>query len=77
MKTSSTRIYIVMQDSTTRLVKASNQAQALRHVARETMSCRPAHSLEVMDYMMKGVAVLDATDGAGAMEQGILGEVEV
>lgn len=76
MKTSTTRIYIVMQDGTIRLVKALNQAQAMRRVARETMSIRPAHSLEVMDYMMKGVAVLDATGGTGVVEQGILGEVE-
>ena len=61
MKKSSTRIYIVMQDGTTRLVKALNQAQALRRVARETMSCRPAHSLEVVEHMTAGVTVLDAT----------------
>ncbi|MEW5838363.1 MAG: hypothetical protein AB1717_05985 [Pseudomonadota bacterium] len=74
MKTSATRIYIVMQGDTVRLVKALSQAQAMRRVARETMTVRPAHSLEVMDYMMQGVKVLDAKGGTGAMEQGILGE---
>jgi hypothetical protein len=44
-----------------RLVKATSQAQALRRVARETMSCRPAHSLEVVEHMLAGVTVLDAT----------------
>ena len=76
MKTPKTRIYIVMQGDVVRLVKALSQAQALRRAARETMTVRPAHSLEVMDYMMQGVAVLDATDGTGVVAQGILGEAD-
>ena len=68
------RIYVVILDDTVfikkdgfapiRLVKANTQAQAMRCVARETMSCRPAHSLEVVEYMTAGVTVLDATSEA-------------
>lgn len=61
---SAARIYAVEEDNVggvTRLVKATNQAQALRHVARDRFDVRVASALEVADLMASGVKVQDAT----------------
>lgn len=56
------RIYIVgANDRTQVLVKATNQAQALRHVARNTYQVRVASALEVADHMGAGGTIGDAT----------------
>lgn len=56
------RIYIVTApDGAVVLVKASNQAQALRHVAKAAYTVRYATSVEVADHMGAGVKVHDAT----------------
>lgn len=59
---SNARIYLVTLSESTHLVKAASQAQAIRRVARDLMSCRPAHSLEVAELMAAGAPVLDAAD---------------
>lgn len=56
------RIYLVTVGEVAHLVKATTQAQAIRRVARDLMTCRPAHSLEVAGLMMAGAIVLDAGD---------------
>ncbi|TQV61939.1 MAG: hypothetical protein FNT29_10325 [Halothiobacillaceae bacterium] len=56
------RIYLVTVGDATHLVKATSQAQAIRRIARDLMTCRPAHSLEVAGLMMAGATVLDAAD---------------
>ncbi len=44
------------------LVKAHSQAQALRHVMRNTYSVTAASALDVADYMGNGYKVEDATE---------------
>ena len=56
------RIYMVQAlngDAT--LVKATNQAQALRHVARSLYTVRAATALEVAEEMEAGQKIEDAT----------------
>lgn len=56
------RIYIVQSangDQT--LVKATTQAQALRHVARNAFTVRAAAAIEVADMMANGKQFEDAT----------------
>lgn len=56
-----TRIYVVMNDAGDPfLVKASSQAQALRHIAGRYYSVRIAKTTEVVDLMSKGTKVEDA-----------------
>lgn len=56
------RIYIVTAaNGDAMLVKATNQAQALRHVARSIYSVRAATALEVAEEMQAGQKVEDAT----------------
>lgn len=58
----SARIYIVTDDSDeAMLVKATNQAQALRHVARAIYTVRAATALEVAEQMQAGQRIEDAT----------------
>jgi len=55
-----------------RLVTASNQAQALRHVARDAFTISPASGNDVLELMQKGVkpedASAEATETAPATE---------
>ena len=56
-----TRIYEVRDASGAPfLVKASSQAQALRHIAGRYYSVRIAKTTEVVDLMSKGTKVEDA-----------------
>lgn len=50
------RPYIVTDKTgASRLVQALNQAQALRHVARDTYTVRSASALDVISLMQAGV----------------------
>lgn len=59
---SATRIYIVTRKGSTtkRLVEATSQAQALRHVAFDEFSVQNASAKEVATTMGEGVHVEDA-----------------
>lgn len=55
------RIYVVMNDSGDPfLVRATSQAQALRHIAGRHYSVRIAKTTEIVDLMSKGTKVEDA-----------------
>lgn len=58
---SNQRIYIIKAGESEKLVKAANQAQALRHVARTTYTVRTATAVEVAERMVAGLKVEDAT----------------
>lgn len=59
------RIYIVAvqtkEGETSRLVKATNQAQALRYVARHTFTVAVASAVQVGELMAAGAKIEDAT----------------
>lgn len=57
------RIYIVEDAGTDEkfLVKATTQAQAIRHVAKARYDCEVASSLDVAELMKNGSVVEDAT----------------
>lgn len=57
-----TRIYLVMNraDSSHRLVRAANQAQAVRHVARDTICAAVAGQETLVDMLGDGHKVEDA-----------------
>jgi len=57
------RIYAVKNTDTgeTHMVKATNQPQAMRHVAKSKFAVAVASSLAVVDHMTAGGKVLDAT----------------
>lgn len=52
---------VTAQNADSMLVKATNQAQALRYVARSIYSVRAATALEVAEEMEAGRKVEDAT----------------
>ncbi len=58
------RIYIVndKQANASRLVRAGNPAQALRHVAHARFDVKAANALEVADLMGSGVELEKSTD---------------
>jgi len=57
------RIYIVTAaNGDSMLVKANNQAQALRHIARSIYTVRAASALEVAEEMSVGQKIEDATE---------------
>lgn len=59
---STARIYLIQaSNADVMLIKATNQAQALRHVARSIYTVRPATALEVAENMETGLKVEDAT----------------
>jgi hypothetical protein len=59
---SEVRIYIVQAlNGDAVLVKATNQAQALRHIARSIYTVRAASALEVAEEMEAGQKIEDAT----------------
>lgn len=60
---SDVRIYEVRNKETgdADFVKATNQPQAVRHVARSKFSVRVASSVSVADHMTGGGKILDAT----------------
>lgn len=62
------RIYIVVDTTTNtrHLVKAISQAQAVRHVAADRLSCSVASGLEIAHLMSSGSIVADATGSAEA-----------
>ena len=49
------RIYKVTGNGRTQLVRASSQAQALRHIAGEIFTVEVAKIIEVADLIVKGV----------------------
>lgn len=49
-----TRIYIVTQGETKKLIEASSQAQALRHVAKDTFTVKVATTTEVAEILTAG-----------------------
>ncbi len=60
----SLRIYAIKpiaSDGRTVMVKAANQAQALRHVARHTYRVSVASAVDVADHMADGWKIEDAT----------------
>lgn len=60
----SARIYLVTDKDTAAkfLVKAANQAQAIRHHAASRIACRAASTLDVATLMQSGVTIDDATN---------------
>lgn len=60
---SDVRIYAVSNGDTgeTHFVKAANQPQAMRHVARSKFTISVASSVAVADHMTAGGKILDAT----------------
>ncbi len=60
---SDVRIYAVSNGDTseTHFVKATNQPQAMRHIARSKFSITVASSVAVADHMTNGGKILDAT----------------
>lgn len=60
---SAARIYIVTDKvaNSKHLVKATNQAQAVRHIAAARLDCMVANSIEVVTLMQSGATVEDAT----------------
>lgn len=55
---SNERIYTVTgPGESVRLVKATNQAQAIRHVARNTFQVEVASAVQVADLMIAGTKV--------------------
>ena len=56
--TTPTRIYNVNG----RLVRATNQAQAVRHVAKDTITCSVATQEEIVEAMLAGKSVEDACE---------------
>lgn len=59
----SARIYLVTDKNTAakHLVKANNQAQAVRHIAASRLSCEVASAIYVAALMQSGATVGDAT----------------
>lgn len=57
------RIYLVTDKTTAEkhLVKATNQAQAVRHIAASRLDCGVASALDVATLMQTGTTVDDAT----------------
>jgi hypothetical protein len=60
---SAQRIYIVSDNDTTgaRLVKATSQAQAIRHVAESRYNVEVASAMDVADMMVSGITVENAS----------------
>lgn len=67
---SAARIYVVTDKTanTKHLVKATNQAQAVRHIAAARLDCMVANSMEVVSLMQSGATVEDATTTATVKE---------
>lgn len=59
---STQRIYLVSNGKDARLVRASNQAQAVRHVVRNTFTASVASQDELVDALGKGIKVEDASE---------------
>lgn len=57
----STRIYKVSSGKYVRLVRASNQHQALRHVATDVYTTRVATQNDIVECMQLGLKVEDAS----------------
>lgn len=57
------RIYLVTDKTTAakHLVKATNQAHAVRHIAASRLECGVASALDVATLMQTGIKVDDAT----------------
>jgi hypothetical protein len=50
-----TRIYIVTNDNTTKLIEATSQAQALRHATKNLFSCKIPTTKQVAELLKKGL----------------------
>ena len=62
------RIYKVTGNGRTQLVRASSQAQALRHIASDIFTVEVAKTIEVADLMVKGVHLKVAVPSAEQAE---------
>lgn len=59
------RIYhVIGTNGDSALVKATNQAQALRHIAKSSYTVKVASALEVAEQMEGGMKIDDATKEA-------------
>lgn len=58
------RIYIVGHGQTVRLVRAAHRSQALGHVARSIINVKVATQDELVETLLKGVAVEEASNDA-------------
>lgn len=56
-----TRIYSVAVGEVVRLVRATNQAQALRHAAKSTFTVKVASQDDIVAAVTSGVKVEDAS----------------
>lgn len=64
MSEAKTRIYLVTNGAFVHLVRATTNAQALRHVAKTTMSVRLASQDDILKYA-RNVDVEDVTEVDG------------
>lgn len=64
MATAAFRIYIVTNETTTRLVRAQNPQQALTHVAASSFQVRKATAEDAFDAATKGVEIENYKDDA-------------
>lgn len=66
---SATRLYFVTDGTHDWLVRATSQAQALRHVAKDTFTVRVASQNDIVEYLESGDTIetaneqLDLADG--------------
>lgn len=65
----SVRVYGVADATTTRLVVAANQAQALRYVAQGVFRVEALSALETAELMEKGVRLEHATPESDSESQ--------
>lgn len=85
------RIYTVTDKTTgqQQLVKAASQAQAVRHVAADRLTCAVATGIQIAELMQAGAVLVDATAGTTEPEpaheepsgglpepQGLLGDAD-
>lgn len=62
------RIYVVEDEQTISLVRATSPSQALNHVVKNNYKVRVATTDDVADLMSQGATVDDATVKIGNME---------
>ena len=58
---SNTRIYLVAHGSIAHLVRAPNQAQAIRHVSKGVFTCAVATQDDLVEYLASGADIEDAS----------------
>jgi hypothetical protein len=65
-----TRIYTVANATTTRLIRATTQAAAVRHATRTEYRCSVASTEDVVELLSKGVSVEDSGADTDLAEAG-------